>query len=133
LEKKEIISETVGEVALIAGTTSQGATVLGPGLIRHAGAGETVIGRFKGKNDHYVENIAAEFNRCQLETKMSDNVAGLLWGKLLVNVGINPFVFKKVKEVARLTKVNRSSMLQDLDRGRRTEIDFKQRIFSGRL
>jgi len=163
----EVISKVVEDIAVIAGTTSHGATVLGPGRIRHAGVGETVIGRYDGKNDRRVEEIAAEFTRCRLETKVSNNIAGLVWGKLLVNVGINPLTalcnipngrlvelestrnlmkmmvsegeavacakgielpypdaFEKVKEVARATGANRSSMLQDMDRGRNTEIDF---------
>ncbi|MFZ5633645.1 MAG: ketopantoate reductase family protein [Bacillota bacterium] len=166
LGNAEIIHAIAGDVTLIAGTTSHGATVLGPGRIRHAGAGETVIGVISGDSDRAAE-IAAEFSRCGLETRATEDIAGLLWGKLLVNVGINPLTalcgvtngrlvemestlqlmkmlvdegeavartigislpysdpFAKVKGVAVATGANRSSMLQDVDRGRRTEIDF---------
>lgn len=166
LGNAEVITGTAGDVTVIAGTTSHGATVLGPGRIRHAGAGETIIGRISGKAGG-LEEIAAEFSRCGLETRVTDNIAGLLWGKLLVNVGINALTalcgvtngrltemdstlrlmemlveegvavaralgvdlpysgaFEKVKSVALATGQNRSSMLQDIDRGRPTEIDF---------
>ena len=84
----EAITGAAGEVTVIAGTTSHGATLLGPARIKHAGVGETVIGKISGKTDRSAE-IAAEFSRCGLETRVSDNIAGLIWGKLLVNVGIN--------------------------------------------
>jgi len=164
----EIIYEIVGQRAkVIAGTTAHGATVLGPGIIRHAGRGETVIGNYGENNDKLVHDIAGEFNRCLLETRVSNNITGVIWGKLLVNVGINaltaicgvpngklleiggtrrlmqllvsegervarargvqlpyPDAWEKVQAVARATGSNRSSMLQDLERGRETEIDF---------
>ncbi|MCL6610975.1 MAG: 2-dehydropantoate 2-reductase [Peptococcaceae bacterium] len=166
LGNAEVIAGMAGGVAVLAGTTSHGATVLGPGRVRHAGAGETVIGLISGKTDR-MEEIASEFTRCGLETRVTGNIAGLLWGKLLVNVGINaltaicgvtngrlvementlklmkmlleegeavaralgvdlPYteVFEKVKSVAAATGANRSSMLQDMDRGRPTEIDY---------
>ncbi len=162
----ETILETVEDVTVIAGITSHGATVMGPGRIRHAGAGETVIGTVRGEI-RAAELVAAEFSRCGLETGIADDITGLLWGKLMINVGINaltailgvvngrlvesdstlqlmrtlveeaeavarargitlpyPDAYEKVKAVASATGSNRSSMLQDLDRGRRTEIDF---------
>jgi len=101
-----------------------------------------------------------------METELSDNVMGLVWDKLLVNVGINALTgitklengklleypgieeimgdavaegcavaaAKNIKlgfddpaehtrEVARATGANRSSMLQDILNGKKTEID----------
>ena len=49
LGNAEVISESSGDVTVIAGTTSHGATVLGPGRIRHAWSGETVIGVISGR------------------------------------------------------------------------------------
>ena len=40
----DTLAETLGASQVIAGTTSHGATFLGPGAIRHAGSGDTVIG-----------------------------------------------------------------------------------------
>lgn len=45
----EVISEIAGADKVIGGVTNEGATWLGEGHIRHAGRGETVIGRIDGK------------------------------------------------------------------------------------
>lgn len=85
----ERISSVVPISMIIAGTTAQGATVLGPGEIFHAGKGLTMIGELDGPPTPRVEKIARAFNEAGIETGVSDNVVGLIWGKLLVNVGIN--------------------------------------------
>ena len=40
----EILGDTFGEERVLGGVTAEGATLLGPGHIRHAGQGETIIG-----------------------------------------------------------------------------------------
>jgi len=85
----EIISESAGQERVIAGSTNQGATLLGPGRIRHAGRGETVIGRLDGKTTCQMRTIREIFNRVGLETKISRDIKGLLWSKLIINAGIN--------------------------------------------
>jgi len=89
LGNAERIRSLVGSSKVIAGTTSQGATVLGPGHIRHAGMGDTVIGQLDGKITKRLEDICGVFNSAKIPTRISDNVEGLIWNKLLVNVGIN--------------------------------------------
>ncbi|HOA42454.1 MAG TPA: ketopantoate reductase family protein [Bacillota bacterium] len=85
----ELIKEVVGESNVIAGTTAHGATMLGPGRIRHAGSGKTIIGELNGAMTQRIQQIAQTFREAGMETELSDNVYGLVWDKLLVNVGIN--------------------------------------------
>lgn len=85
----ELIANELGEENIIAGTTAHGATMLAPGKIRHAGSGKTIIGELKGEESERLKNISAVLNAAGLEAETSDNVMGLLWDKLLVNVGIN--------------------------------------------
>ena len=85
----ELISDIIGSKNVIAGTTAHGATMLGPGEIRHAGHGLTVIGELDGSGSDRIKDLSGVFNRAGLETAVSDNVFGLVWDKLLVNVGIN--------------------------------------------
>ena len=162
----EAITEAVGAGRVLGGTTSHGSTLVGPGEIRHAGVGPTVIGTLDGGSRSMAETAADMFNGAGLQTRVSGDVRGDIWGKVLVNLGINALTaltglrngqlleipelrllmrlaveegmmvaeadgvdlgpldhLAHVYEVAEATGVNRSSMLQDVDRGRRTEID----------
>ena len=85
----ELISEAVGSEYVVAGTTAHGATMLEPGKIRHAGRGITVIGELDGRETARIKEIERVFNEAGIETRVSDNVTGLIWDKLLVNAGIN--------------------------------------------
>lgn len=89
----ETISEIVGEEKAIGGVTSQGATLLGDGYIRHAGKGETAIGavgtKYKAQSTKYLGGIAEVFKKAGFESRIVDNIQDLIWSKLIINVGIN--------------------------------------------
>ena len=166
LGNEAIIRRYFGAERTAAGVTSQGATFLGPGRIRHAGRGPTHIGMADGSAAKLAP-LAAALTAAGFETHVEGDVAGLIWNKLIINVGINALTaltgkpngrlldFEETKaimadlvaealavaaargvrithadslqtvyEVAKKTGANRSSMLQDFDRGRASEIDF---------
>jgi len=163
----ETLSDIFGLEKVIAGTTSYGATLLGPGRVRHAGIGATTIGELDGKITTRTEKIARVLTQAGIETGVSNNVLGLVWSKLLVNVGINALgvllkikngelikgkyslklqrelveealeiaekkgiklihqdMVKEVASICEKTSVNINSMLQDVLKKRKTEIDF---------
>ena len=159
------ISQVVDPDRVIAGTTSHGATILGPGLIRHAGTGPTLIGMWSKKNNAALKNIKNVFCTAGIDTRIENNIHLIVWKKLIINVGINAItaltgikngiildspptgelVRTAVKEacdvalahgiklpddiagqvftIAKATGLNRSSMGQDVDHKRLTEID----------
>ena len=162
----EIIGEVVGQERVIGGVSNQGATLLDIGRIRHAGRGETIIGRIDGKIPVELRQIREIFNKVGLETRISRDIKGLLWSKLIINCGINALTaltrlnngrliefdgssrvlrdavteavkvakrkkikliyddpLAKVEAVCEATAANVSSMLQDVLRKKRTEID----------
>ena len=84
----ELLEEIFGKDRVLGGVTSEGATLLGPGHARHTGRGETIIGP-AGPADGPVAKIVSAFKDAGFETHSSDEVENLIWGKLLVNVGIN--------------------------------------------
>ena len=84
----ERIGAVVGVGRASAGITAQAATLLGPGQVRHAGSGPTVLAAGPGQSAR-VAAIAALFNRAGIDTRVVADVDGLLWSKLIVNVGIN--------------------------------------------
>jgi len=149
---------------IIAGTTSHGATFLGPGAIRHAGEGDTVIGPWTAAGMNGAEQIAEVLDRAGIATRTTTDVRSILWAKLFVNVGINAITaltgitngqlldleqtrrlsgeavmeavavaraqgiaidgdpVEKTCQIAAATAANRSSMGQDVDNRRPTEI-----------
>ena len=109
----EIASEVAGLDKVIGGVTNLGATYLDIGKIRHAGNGETVLGRLDGKIPGEMRAIREIFNRAGLPTRISRDIKGLLWSKLIINVGINA-----------LTAITR------LNNGRLTEFEGTRRILT---
>ncbi|MDR2179603.1 MAG: 2-dehydropantoate 2-reductase [Synergistaceae bacterium] len=86
----EKLCRVVEPSRVVAGTTGHGSTLVGPGRIRHAGSGETVVGELNaGEPGDRVKTLAAFLNGAKLTTQVSANVMGLIWTKLIVNVGIN--------------------------------------------
>jgi len=160
----DIIGEVIDPSRIIVGTTSHGATMLGPGSIHHAGNGPTVIGMWSGIQKTGIGKIADAFNKAGIVTETVDDVRNVIWAKLLVNVGINAITaltgikngrildlsatkalscaaveealevakaqgvkvadntIEHVFQVAEATSTNRSSMGQDVDKRRQTEI-----------
>jgi 2-dehydropantoate 2-reductase len=160
----ETLAEAFDPGRIVAGTTSHGATFLGPGAIRHAGSGETVIGPWSGEGMAGAEAVAEVFDKAGIATRVTAEVRSVMWAKLFINVGINAITaltgikngqlldldptrrlsrdaveeamavaaardiavdgdpMKKVFQVAEATGANRSSMGQDVDSHRLTEI-----------
>lgn len=85
----QILNDHFGPERVIAGITNHGATLLGVGHIRHAGRGETVIGKSDGKLSGVLKNVSGILNRCGFETKISKDIDSVIWSKLIINVGIN--------------------------------------------
>ena len=89
LGNAETIAEIVGKERVMAGTTAMGATLLGVGRIRLGGTGDTHLGRLAGPADEFCHEIARVFSKAGLPAKADDEVQSLIWGKLVINIGIN--------------------------------------------
>jgi 2-dehydropantoate 2-reductase len=173
----EILTAVLGADRVTAGVTSEGANLLEPGVVRHAGRGATYLGYMDdGRwtiDDHIVhrpsslvEEAADLLRRAGFDVCLEENLNGLIWRKLVVSSAINPLtaLLRVVngellarpsahrlmrllaeetavvahaagiklppgdpavwaEEVAAATAPNRSSMLQDIERGGPTEIE----------
>lgn len=84
----EVLAEFLGAGRALVGVTSQGATFVGPGHVRHAGSGPTHIARLQGGASK-VDAVCTLFNAAGIPTEAADDPDSLVWGKLIVNVGIN--------------------------------------------
>jgi 2-dehydropantoate 2-reductase len=85
----EALVSAFGKERVLGGTTAQGANLVGPGHVRHAGAGETVIGEAGGGLERARE-IAGLFQKNGIETKTTEDLPALIWSKLVINAAINP-------------------------------------------
>lgn len=84
----DILKEIFHDKRVIGGITSEGATSLGDGKIRHAGKGHTTLGPEKDFGES-LRNIVEVLNDAGFSTSSADNVEDLIWGKLIINAGIN--------------------------------------------
>ena len=80
----EILAEILGGERVLGGVTAEGATLLGPGRIRHAGQGSTIL-----QAGPDVEAIVTVFRGAGFQARAEARIQDFIWGKLLVNVGIN--------------------------------------------
>jgi len=108
----EILEEIFGRERVLGGVTAEGATLLGIGKIRHAGQGETIIGPKKGP-DSPVEKIIDAFNRAGFKTRSVDNVSDLIWGKLIINVGINALTAITRLKNGRLSQLSGTRLIME--------------------
>lgn len=73
-------------------TSSEGATLLGPGHVRHAGKGQTSLGFLSPQDPEAgerLQDIADMLQNCGISAIVSTNMQTRLWEKLFINVGIN--------------------------------------------
>ncbi len=84
----EQLTAVLGSNRANLGITSEGAALLAPGVVRHAGTGHTTL----AEADTAVapQTIVELFQAAGFATSLAANAEGLVWGKLAVNAGINP-------------------------------------------
>jgi 2-dehydropantoate 2-reductase len=75
------------DLPVFQGVTALGATLLGPGRVRQAGSGATALAQTA--DDARLVRLVKLFNQGGLLATVNTQLDTLVWGKLLVNVGIN--------------------------------------------
>jgi 2-dehydropantoate 2-reductase len=161
---EEIRSALGAGPRILVGVTSQAATRLSPGSVRHAGEGPTLIGVLDKRDATAAVELAGIFAEAGLPAAYVPEIEHWIWRKLAINAAINGLtalggfengtiasdaslldaaevIAEEVARVARArgieldgmrqavlettvsTANNRSSMLQDLDARRPTEVD----------
>ncbi len=85
----ERIAREVGWHRAALGVTSEGARMIEPGVVHHAGHGLTHMASTPETADRVIQ-IAELFSQAGFEIQLVDDADSLVWGKLAVNAGINP-------------------------------------------
>lgn len=85
LGNAETLAARLGPERVAVGTTTTGATLLGPGLARAGGEGVISL-----QQHPRLLVLEALLRRAGFNVRVVDDAARLLWGKLVINAAINP-------------------------------------------
>lgn len=85
----ENITAVLPHIPVTLGITAQGATLIEPGLLRHAGHGPTYLAE-TAETAVCLQKVAHLLQQAGLETHLVADARGLAWGKLAINAAINP-------------------------------------------
>lgn len=96
----EKLQACLGTERAALGVTTTGATLIGPGHVRHGGDGPICLA------DHSrLEHLAGLLQDAGFGVQRLSNLDGAVWGKLAINAGINP--------VTALLRVENGGLVQD--------------------
>lgn len=87
----EMIARNCPGSPIIAGVTSEGANLAAENHVRHAGKGRTLFGPIvpgRPPGD-YMNRLVSIMKKSGLDAELSADPRSLVWGKVLVNAGIN--------------------------------------------
>ncbi len=87
LGHETVLAEVCGTERVIAGKSYVGGDMVRPGYVIAGTRGKrTIVGELDGNVTARITAISDEFERAGLSTTVSDNIMGVMWDKLLVNV-----------------------------------------------
>lgn len=87
LNNAEILSSKIGSARLMAGVTTEAATLLEEGKVRHAAAGKTVFGAWTSCNTQKAFSILTSAG---FDVEVTDMPGQKIWEKTVINAGVNP-------------------------------------------
>jgi 2-dehydropantoate 2-reductase len=85
LGNRETLARSLSLSRVVLGTTTTGATLLGPGLVRAGGEGTISIEQHPSLGPIEEALKSAKFN-----VNVVEDAQSLIWGKLVINAAINP-------------------------------------------
>ncbi len=90
LGNREVLAQALHPQPVLQGVTTLGATLIGPGQVRHAGMGTTFFATSPTTGESASLTLLVDlFRAAGLPAEVSPEVETLIWNKLVVNVGIN--------------------------------------------
>jgi len=89
---------------IVAGTTSIGAALLAPGHVLHTSWGDTTLAAKDPNRRDRAEMVASFFSRHGIKTSVADNLDSLLWGRVLIKIGVGA--------ITALTRIRNGKVLE---------------------
>lgn len=89
---EHLIARQISPSRILRGVTSQGSTLVAPGVVRWAGRGPTWIGPLQAgtAGPGRIDEIVRTLNSAEIETYYEREIERRVWEKLLINAAINP-------------------------------------------
>jgi 2-dehydropantoate 2-reductase len=87
------LAKEVGSERAVQGVTSLGAALSDPGILRWSGLGSVSLGltsQLDNSARQILLDFAARLSALNLAVTITENIDGLVWGKLIINCAINP-------------------------------------------
>ena len=81
------LADRLGEDKILGGISNLGATMVEPGVYEQKNAGHLLIGELAGGVSERTERVARVLSRA-VEVKISSNIMGAIWSKLLINCSV---------------------------------------------
>ena len=85
LGNREALAQSLGSRRVVLGTTTTGATLLGPGLVRAGGEGIISLEKHPA-----LGPMEAALKSAMFDVNVVEDAQSLIWGKLVINAAINP-------------------------------------------
>jgi 2-dehydropantoate 2-reductase len=82
-----VLADRLGEDKILGGFSNLGATMVEPGVYEQKNAGHLLVGELAGGVSERVERVARALGRA-IEVKVSSNLTGAIWSKLLINCSV---------------------------------------------
>src|ERR1700757_656316 len=82
-----MLADRLGEDKILGGFSNLGATMVAPGVYEQKNSGHLLIGELAGGVSERVERVARALGRA-IEVKVSSNLTGAIWSKLLINCSV---------------------------------------------
>ena len=86
----EALSAVLGEERVVGGISYHSAALEDLGHVSHTNDGTTFIGELNGAISKRVKDLAEAFKKASLSPEITADILGVIWGKFVVNCGINP-------------------------------------------
>lgn len=87
LGNAEILAKHCGSRRILAGSTSEAATLMAPGQVRYAARGKTTFGAWDGCATLKALDL---LSKAGFKATITENVAETLWWKAVISAAINP-------------------------------------------
>lgn len=90
ISNEQALASQLGDGRVVVGTTTEGATLLDAGVVRHAGYGVTILPLSADNRAGLIDSFAGVLGQAGFKVELSKEAEARVWEKLAVNAAINP-------------------------------------------